>query len=97
MDLQKTIDKYNLHSINIEGDLIISKNELKAIINEAQAEKLILSGVVKSLTNKKAMSFSEWKLIKFNYNNGLYNDLLEKRKFYTQAQILKKYNDEILN
>jgi hypothetical protein len=46
MDLQKTIDKYNLHSINIEGDLIISKNELKAIINEAQAEKLILSGVV---------------------------------------------------
>ena len=49
MDLQKTIDKYNLHTINIEGDLIISKNELEAIINEARSEQLLIHGVVKSL------------------------------------------------
>lgn len=49
------------------------------------------------LKDKKAMSFSEWKIINFDYNNGLYNDLVDKRKFYTQAQILKKYNKEILN
>ena len=60
-------------------------------------EQLLIHGVVKSLPNKKAMSFSEWKLIKFIYNNGLYNDLVERRKFYTQAQVLKKYNNEILN
>lgn len=60
-------------------------------------ENLSIHGVVKSLPSKQAMSFSEWKIIKFEYNNGLYNDLVDRRKFYTQAQILKKYNKEILN
>lgn len=74
-----------------------SKLLIRNLREMEENKQCTLHDVVKSLPNKKSMSFSEWKLIKFEYNNGLYNDLVDRRKFYTQAQILKKYNEEILS
>jgi len=72
------------------------EKELLNLVNELYAA-ISVTRCCTELKDKESISFSEWKIIKFTYNNGLYNDLVNRRKFYTQAQILKKYNTEIQN
>jgi len=64
-------------------------------IKEAEAEQLILSGVVKSLKNKEAISFKEW--IKLNKHTDTYNDFLEGGFTYTLGDLYREYSKDETN
>lgn len=55
--MNKLINKLNLHTINVEGDFIISKEQLETFAKEYHSEQLRLCGVGSS-TYKIAISDS---------------------------------------
>jgi len=75
----------------------INKEEELSLLSKLNSvkEQLNLSGVVKSLKNKEAISFKEW--IKLNKHTDTYNDFLEGGFTYTLGDLYREYSKDETN